>query len=499
MTFEIEEDSSISQGPMTAMRTLRILNIFFRVATFVFLASTMSFSVDSTGMLWVMWKDEVLLALTLLFLALLMAAGWWYTARKLRAAMSPEIQGEFVQRKVRVSDSRQAYNIWKEMKPSTRWLLAVAVFLMFGTIGPLSILMGSALHLITWQRVLIVTIASGSISASIILLGRKPVWMVIALLFFTSGNIFADRIEMVLTGRPPAIDATPASQHIDLSPTLRAQLATQRAVVGTIAIGLLAFGYVMFIVLLSSEGSQRLRLETEVAIAQGIQKSLVPSGVCKTAWCEVTGRTLPATEVGGDYFDIFQISEHQIAIVVADVAGHGVGAGILSAMTKSALRIQLQHDAAPARVLDNLNRALFGITGRTIFVTAGYLLLDAEKLTACIATAGHPPLLHREGSTGILRELRTASLGLGMHRNATFSTLCIPLSRGDSFLLYTDGITEATDPQGEQFGLERLQALFHTAGSETSEVFCTNIVKSVQTFTQGKELKDDITVVIVRT
>ncbi|HEV8537813.1 MAG TPA: SpoIIE family protein phosphatase, partial [Bacteroidota bacterium] len=134
---------------------------------------------------------------------------------------------------------------------------------------------------------------------------------------------------------------------------------------------------------------------TEINIARKIQQSLIPCTTFENSWCRVAGMTASATEVGGDYFDIVALSDHRLVVAVADVAGHGVGSGILSAMTKSALRSQHMHVASPAMVLENLNRTIYQVSERNMFVTLAYLLLDADARTAAYATAGHLPLLFR--------------------------------------------------------------------------------------------------------
>ena len=114
------------------------------------------------------------------------------------------------------------------------------------------------------------------------------------------------------------------------------RIDVRRPLFGVIAIFLLSAGYTLFLRVVGEETKKRGRLETEVAVARRIQQSLQPSAAFKTDWCEAAGITVPATEVGGDYFDMIKISDDEAVIAIADVSGHGVGAGILSAMTKSA-------------------------------------------------------------------------------------------------------------------------------------------------------------------
>jgi serine phosphatase RsbU (regulator of sigma subunit) len=478
-------------------QALRVLVTFFKIATFVFSALTLSISGNSQGITWFMWRDLPILAWTLVALSLLMTGGWWYTARRLRSMDSESQFDKFNQRKIPSSAAGQAYNIWRGMRPAHRFLLAVAVFLIFSTIGPLSVLMKGGLQPASVLRILLVTISSGGISASIILFGHKRVILILAIVFFASGNIFTGQIEEWLTGRP-GLRIESETAPVVLSPEQRLEMSRQREILGAFAILLLGGGYVMFIVLLNKEGSERLRLETEVSIARGIQDSLLPSETLETAWCEIAGRTVPTSEVGGDYFDTFRISDHEIGVAIADVSGHGVGAGILAAMTKSGLRSQLKHDPGPVKVLENLNAVLCDITQKNVFVTLAYILLNDREKRARVATAGHPPVLHWTSPDSMVHELRTPNPGLGIQRKYSFSELVVPYAAGDTFLLYTDGITEAVNSHGEQFGSEKVLTALSANRVAGAEDLCKSVITAVWNFRGSSELADDVTVLCVK-
>ena len=287
----------------------------------------------------------------------------------------------------------QPYNIWKQMEPRLRRRLALAVFLMFAAIGPLSVLMNDTLHRVTLLHVTLVTIGSGGISASIILFARR--WYLLLPSLFFCFYLITNAVDL---SSPSSVSSASTPREAPQPGTVLVHdrpIDTPRMALGVLAIGLIAAGYVGFIIVLSTEGTRRARLETEVAIARQIQDSLLPTGTLTTPWAEAGGRTIPAAEVGGDFFDMHVLPDGRLLLFLADVAGHGVGAGILAAMTKSAVYLQASIDPSPGLVLAALNRTLRDLSDRRMFVTAACVLLDGGSRRIQVATAGHPPILIR--------------------------------------------------------------------------------------------------------
>jgi serine phosphatase RsbU (regulator of sigma subunit) len=474
---------------------LRVLHRFFRWAAPVLVACSLAFSVDSHGKLWMMWRDDTLLAVTLDGLALAMAAGWIYTGRRLR--IHPPVASERAARESAGPEveSIQPYNIWRQMDPGVRRRLALAVFLIFGTIGPLSLLMQGRIAPVQPLTILILTVSSGGISACIILFGRKPALLIPSVLLCLCGNLFQQEVTDFFVTPHPAPFARNADGSVIVPAALQSDIEAERTAIGILAIGLLSLGYVMFIVVLSREGRRRLQLQSEVAIARRIQRSLLPSETFRLGSIEVAGSAVPASEVAGDYFDVFTPQGEAVAVAIADVAGHGVGAGILAAMTKSALHSQVAHSPLPGDVLKNLNRTLYQMTSRNMFVTFAYVLFDPLNRQARIATAGHPPVLQYRRSTGDCAVLRTPSLGLGLHASANFGETVVEFSPGDRFLLYTDGVTESTNQEHQQFGLERLTDLLRGTRARNASAVCEEILESLRSFTGSSTGSDDLTVV----
>jgi serine phosphatase RsbU (regulator of sigma subunit) len=473
---------------------LKVLRTFFRISAVAFLLVTFSISVDEKGTTWIMWRDSTLTAVTLVCLALLMAAGWLYSALRLRRLEKGEEKPPSLSLH---AVPLQPYNIWGSMPLGKRAGLAAAVFLIFGTIGPLNALLTPPDQTLRPLEIVIVTLASGGISACIVLFGNRKVVLVLSLALCVGVLFSVEPIMWALSaGRFPSLKGPDGS--VMLNKEQLENFRDQRTVVAAGGTVLLSLGYVMFIVLLTSEGRQRARLEAEMSIARGIQETLIPSLGLVTGSAEAAGMTVPASEVGGDYFDFLELQDGRLAVFAADVAGHGVGAGILGAMTKSAFRAHIVHDPSPASILRSLNATLAGLVERKMFITAAYLLLDAAHGSARIATAGHPALL-RVDVHGSIDEMRTPSLALGMDRNAAFTELTIPCASGDVFLLYTDGVVEsAPGTGGEQFGPDRLKAMLAGNRELAPARLCEALLKGAESFRGKNAVVDDVTVVAVR-
>lgn len=382
--------------------------------------------------------------------------------------------------------------IWNYMSPAALRRLALAVALIFATLGPLQTLMEPVLNEFTWMRLSYITFLSAGMAASIILFGKKflPLLLVIAL--FTALMIAAALVEGEWRSRPPA-----KTEAITLTPAQLSEQRNQRFGITMLGIFFVAAGYGMFIYVFGKEVDKRARLEAEINLAQNIQKSLLPSSPMQTTWYEVAGLSAPATEIGGDYFDILPLSQNEVMVVIGDVAGHGIGAGILAAMTKSALRCQIEHEFSPRQVLENLNKTLYHLSEKNVFVTFACILLKKNEGLMKLATAGHPPVFHYCAGTKQVHALRTLGLGLGLTLETPFDEMEIAWQANDKLLLYTDGIIEASNKSGEQFEEERLRACWLENLSLPVHAMCEAVLKSVREFGGNEALQDDATVVSI--
>ncbi|MBX2990805.1 MAG: PP2C family protein-serine/threonine phosphatase [Bacteroidetes bacterium] len=468
---------------------MKFLSRFLLVAGPMFILLSLSFHFNDDGDLRILWRDNPAFALTFVAAGIVMIGGGWMLSRKLK----PEEQRNPIKIFQSTKSEKAPYNIFGEMETAVRARMGIAVFLTFSIIGPITTLMSSSTAPIHPLTLLIGTLASGGIGSSFVFFGRRRILLVLVFLLFQAINMSAPQITRWVTqARPfPAIETSP-----EMTERLR-DVDDQRNVVGALAVLLLVSGYVTWIFVLNKEGNKRVRYQTEIHLARDIQQQLLPSEILRTSSCEAFGITIPAADVGGDYFDFVRISDDAVAFVAADVSGHGIGAGILSTMTKSALRTQVLHDPAPIALLNMLNAVLCQISDKKTFVTLGYVLIERNAQHARIATAGHPPVILHSAQGGI-QEFRTQSLGLGMQLQSRFTEISHPIEAGDMLVMYTDGVIEATNKAGEEFGTGRLGETVASVADRNAQEATEQIIGAVRAFTGREEFSDDATIVTVR-
>jgi len=199
------------------------------------------------------------------------------------------------------------------------------------------------------------------------------------------------------------------------------------------------------------------RMERELQVAREVQASLLPRETPQVAGWEFAARWQPAREVAGDYYDFIPLSEGQLGLVIADVSDKGMPAALFMALTRSIVRASVGRAPSPADGIAHANRLICGDATSGMFVTLFYALLNplAGKIT--YVNAGHnPPLLYRTDQDQLTKLTRTG-MALGVVADSAFEERTLHLNSGDFILLYTDGVTDATDAHEQDFGMERLQ------------------------------------------
>ena len=243
------------------------------------------------------------------------------------------------------------------------------------------------------------------------------------------------------------------------------------------------------------------RLKRELEIARDIQKSLLPATMPSVNGFQLDGVCIPADEVGGDYFDIFQIDQNRTGIAIADVSGKGTSASFYMAEIKGMMSIMAPVYSSPKSLLIELNRKLFGKPDRKVFATMIYGIVDHKAKIFVFARAGHNSLLVFRGDEEY-EVLTPAGLGLGLTCEEKFNPKLeekkINLGPGDTVLLYTDGITETMNKHKDMFGEDRLIKVF-SSNSRFDPVSIRDIIlKSVEEFAAGAKQHDDLTMVMCR-
>ena len=233
-------------------------------------------------------------------------------------------------------------------------------------------------------------------------------------------------------------------------------------------------------------------IRNELEIARRIQSSILPEEMPRLDGLQVAAKYVPMSEVAGDFYEFLVVDQHRIGLLISDVSGHGIPAALVASMMKVAIAAQADHADQPAKVIAGLNAVLSGkLQGQ--FVTAAYLFLDLEKGTAGYSAAGHPPLLHYRAADKRVESVVENGLILGVVPLASYEARGFEIRKGDRFLLYTDGVVEASQ-HGEEFGEERVKAVL--ARASDADAICQAVAREITAWTQGVA-GDDVTIVAV--
>jgi CHASE2 domain-containing sensor protein len=260
--------------------------------------------------------------------------------------------------------------------------------------------------------------------------------------------------------------------------------------IGMISLGHLLRGYII-------RDRQRRAQEQELAVARRIQQDLLPRSVLTVGNIEVLGANKPCFEVGGDYFDYFNLADGRIALAIADVAGKGVPAALLMSNVQAILRAECARGTDVPHVPAQANRQLMeSLSGNSKFVTFFYGALDPAARRLSYSNAGHnPPLVVR--ADGTIEELATGGLILGVFPMAEYDQGTVDLAAGDLVVLFTDGVTEAESRHG-LYSDERLQELVVRERGRSAKEIAQSILDDVDRFSHGRHQTDDVTVVVVK-
>jgi hypothetical protein len=366
------------------------------------------------------------------------------------------------------------------------WVLMAGVFLLFSVIGPLVDLVetnGEMPYLV----VLAIAIVSGINAVLWILVLAK-----LSRLFFIGliGLQFLD----------PMLNAALARWIIGAFHLqgVASQAGTRFAATATM--GAVLVSYILFVIYIRREGLETFRMANELALAHGIQKTLVPPVTLRTACFEVYGISCPSEKVGGDLVDALFLPNGDAVAYLADIAGHGLQAGILMGMLKTAVRTALLDagEREPERtlpvLLDRLNTVLPEVKEQHMYATFSGFRLGADG-SVNYALAASPPLLQWHASRSAISNTEVEQFPLGLLPVPSFDGHTLQMAAGDVLVVATDGILEVCNKPGEEFGVERLKDLIAINATETLPGLARKILASAHA--HGAQF-DDQTILLVR-
>src|SRR5215217_360233 len=248
---------------------------------------------------------------------------------------------------------------------------------------------------------------------------------------------------------------------------------------------------------LEQEVRKRERVEHDLRMARSIQQASLPKEVPALEGWRITPYYKPAREVGGDFYDFHLLPEGRLGLVVGDATGMGVSAALVMSTTCGMLRLAAQSHSSPSQMLQGVNEILFPNIPTNMFVTCFYAILNPKSGHLIYANAGHDlPYLHRNGEA---EELSARGMPLGLMSKMSYEEKETTLHVGEAALLYSDGLVEAHDPEGEMFGFPRLRALLAEHSAEDERLVGDFLMEELYSFVgEGWEQEDDITLLTLK-
>jgi serine phosphatase RsbU (regulator of sigma subunit) len=250
---------------------------------------------------------------------------------------------------------------------------------------------------------------------------------------------------------------------------------------------------------LLEEKSERQRVDTELSLGYKIQADLLPDKIPEYPGINVRGTMIPAKEIGGDYYDFIEMDEYNLGIVIGDVSGKGVAAGMIMSIVQTLLHAQYPYHTNTRDLLISVNTALAEKIKAYMFMTLLFFKYNSKERSLKYSSCGHEHILHYRKAEGRLECTKSGGLALGMTEDNSPYVVEkeIQVADGDCIVLYTDGIVEARAKDGEMYGLENLKKFVEAHHGLSAELLRDSLVDHVKTFTRGAPQSDDITCLVM--
>ncbi len=251
-----------------------------------------------------------------------------------------------------------------------------------------------------------------------------------------------------------------------------------------------------------SEAAEKKRLERELQDAHEIQRILLPANEPDVAGYQISGINLPAQHVSGDYYDYIHVDESRVGVVIADVSGKGIAASLVMATCRSVLQSAAPGVTSPAATLRTVNARLFPDIKEDMFISMAYAIIDRNSPTISLCRAGHDaPLLYCARDKTVSK-INPPGMAVGIDSGGVFNRVTadfsLTLERDDCLILYTDGVTEALDSQGEEFGMANVIKSILASAPEGASQMIAKLTDDLRTFVGSHPQHDDITLIVIR-
>lgn len=244
------------------------------------------------------------------------------------------------------------------------------------------------------------------------------------------------------------------------------------------------------------------RMEHDLNVARNIQMSLLPKNIPQVPGYNIAAFNRPALAIGGDYYDVIEVDEHHLGLAIADVSGKGIPGAILMSSCRSVLRAQAKDNLDAVAVLREINRAMSSDIAHEMFISMLYMILNTQTGKLSICRAGHEPPLVWRSEKGEIETPTCSGMAIGLADGEIFDRNLeqteLHLASGDCVVAYTDGISEAMDPNHNEWGIEALHSVIRSTAIENASSILENITSRVDEFTLGSEQYDDMTMLVLK-
>ncbi|MBK6874971.1 MAG: serine/threonine-protein phosphatase [Ignavibacteria bacterium] len=278
------------------------------------------------------------------------------------------------------------------------------------------------------------------------------------------------------------------------------------------------FGLILFAIAFSNERSRQkkffehydfqyrknfesIRMKRELNYARDIQLSMLPKGEAVINGVGIAGVSLPASEVGGDYFDYFRISDHETGVFICDVSGHGVASGLMLSALRGSMHLILDDTSNPKIVVEKLNKMIRKTQSRKMFVTAVLAIIDTNENKCRLYNAGHLPPYRISGETGEIFRIKKHGIALGamgtVDKTDSDNLVTFDFKKNDKIILYTDGVNEAMNNARDEYGLDNLELFLNANSTRSAKELLDGIVADVKKFCGASVQRDDLSLLII--